>query len=197
MQTSRRCLYAFLTFNTATGLTHDVTHHHRRHVSSWVMWLCMLRPTTSPPTKSFPFFICHHRRTRRGVGGADDPRAWKNSGQTLFSGQAQVAQKSWVIKNISIQWKIPGQLCFSSQAQVAQKSWMIKNMYSVQWIQGTLCFSGQAQVAQNSWMLKVYSIEWKISGELCFPGQAQSCSKILNGKKYIQYSEQFQDKLCF
>ena len=28
-------------------------------------------------------------------------------------------------------------------------------------------------------------------------GQAQSCSKILNGKKYIQYSENFQGKLCF
>jgi len=31
----------------------------------------------------------------------------------------------------------------------------------------------------------------------CFSGQAQSCSKILNGKTYIQYSEQFQGKLCF
>jgi len=27
--------------------------------------------------------------------------------------------------------------------------------------------------------------------------EAQSCSKILNGKKYIQYSEKFQGKLCF
>ena len=33
-----------------------------------------------------------------------------NSGQLCFSGQAQVAQKSWMIKNIfSIQWTIPGQ----------------------------------------------------------------------------------------
>ena len=32
-----------------------------------------------------------HRRTRRG---AEDPSAWKISGQTLFSGQAQVARKS-------------------------------------------------------------------------------------------------------
>jgi len=34
-------------------------------------------------------------------------------------------------------------------------------------------------------------------GKLCFSGQAQSCPKILNGKKYIQYSENFQDKLYF
>jgi len=33
--------------------------------------------------------------------------------------------------------------------------------------------------------------------KLCFSGQAQSCSNILNGKKYIQYSEKFQGKLCF
>jgi len=33
-----------------------------------------------------------------------------NSGQLCFSGQAQVAQKSWIIKNtFSIQWKIAGQ----------------------------------------------------------------------------------------
>jgi len=31
----------------------------------------------------------------------------------------------------------------------------------------------------------------------CFLGQAQSCSNFLNGRKYIQYSEKFQGKLCF
>jgi len=34
-------------------------------------------------------------------------------------------------------------------------------------------------------------------GKLCFSRRAQSCSKILNGEKYIQYSEIFQGKLCF
>jgi len=53
---------------------------------------------------------------------------WKTSGQTLFSGEALVAQKSWMIKYTSIQWKIPGQLCFSGQAQ---KSWTVKKF----WIQ--------------------------------------------------------------
>ena len=36
-----------------------------------------------------------------------------------------------------------------------------------------------------------------IQGTLFFSGQAQSCSKILNGKKCIQYSEKFLVKLCF
>jgi len=31
-----------------------------------------------------------------GVGGAADPLSWKSSGQLCFSGQAQVAQKSWM-----------------------------------------------------------------------------------------------------
>ena len=72
----------------------------------------------------------------------------KNFRATVFSGQAQVAQKFWMQKVHSIQWNFSGPLCFSGQALVAQKSCMIK-IYSVLWIQGTLCFSGQAQVAQN------------------------------------------------
>jgi len=68
------------------------------------------------------------------------------------SGQAQVAQKSWMIKNISTQWKISGQLWFSGQTHVTQKSWMIKIIHSIHWIQGTLCLSWQAQIAQNSSM---------------------------------------------
>jgi len=33
-----------------------------------------------------------------GAVGAAAPTAWKISGQALFSGQAQVAQKSWMTK---------------------------------------------------------------------------------------------------
>ena len=78
----------------------------------------------------------------------------ENSGQTLFSGQTQVAQKSWMIKNVSTQWKFSGQLCFSGQAQVTQKSWMIKKIYiqTSENFHGKLCFSVQAQIVQNSWM---------------------------------------------
>jgi len=68
----------------------------------------------------------------------------------MLSGQAQVAQKSGMIKHIWIQWKISEQICFSEKAQVAQKSWMIKIMYSIQWeISEQLWFSEQAQVLKN------------------------------------------------
>jgi len=41
-------------------------------------------------------------------------------------------------------------------------------------------------------------MQWKISGQLCFFFQGKRrCSKILNSKKYIQYGEKFQGKLCF
>jgi len=48
-----------------------------------------------------------------------------------FSGQAQVAQNSWKIKNISIQWKIPGQILFFKASAGCSKFWMIKNVYSI------------------------------------------------------------------
>ena len=38
---------------------------------------------------------------------------------------------------------------FSGQTQVAQKSWMIKNTYSIEWIQGKLCFQGKRKMLKN------------------------------------------------
>ena len=112
-------------------------------------------------TSSYLFFplgnyTYKHRRTR---WGESSPPGLKICRVLSVFSQAQVAQKSWMIKNISMQWKISGQLCFSGQAQVAQNSWMTKNIYSIQLIQDTLCFSGQAQVAQKSWTVKIFSIE--------------------------------------
>jgi len=43
---------------------------------------------------------------------------------------------------------------------------------------------------------KKYIFNTVNSGHTLFSGQAQTCLKILDGKKYIQYSENFQDKLC-
>ena len=57
MQTSRRCLYAFLTCYRASCFTHNVTHHHHWRVSSWVIWLRMLRASTSLPKQPFALFI--------------------------------------------------------------------------------------------------------------------------------------------
>ena len=57
------------------------------------------------------------------------PYSEKFMGNSVFSGQAQVTQNSWIIKKYMFNAvKISGQLCFSGQAQVAQKSWMIKNI---------------------------------------------------------------------
>ena len=143
-----------------------------------------------------------------GSGGAASPPVWKLSGETLFSGQALVAQNSWMIKNISIQLKIPVQLCFPGKVQVAQRSWMIKIHiqysetfqgnsvfqgkrrslktsecknyihYSEQF-QGNSVSSGKAQVAHEPWMTKnTYSIQWRIPGQLCFSGQAQVAQNI-------------------
>ena len=65
-------------------------------------------------------------------------------------------------------------------------------------VPGQTLFSGQAQVAQKSWMIKnTYSIQWKNSRATLFFRASASCSKILNGKRYIRYSENFQGKLCF
>jgi len=45
-------------------------------------------------------------------GGGQPPLRLEKFRQTLFSGQAQLAQKSCLIKNISIQGKILGQILF-------------------------------------------------------------------------------------
>jgi len=47
------CAVAHLRGNTA----HDITRHHHWRVSSWVMWLRMLRATTSLPKQPFAFFL--------------------------------------------------------------------------------------------------------------------------------------------
>jgi len=108
--------------------------------------------------------------------GVGRPPGWKIKGK-LFSRQGEVAQKSWKIKNISLQWRIFGQILFFRASAGCSKFWMIKNMYSMQWIQGTLCSSAQAQVAQKSWMQKLYSMQWKCSGKALFLEQAQVYQK--------------------
>ena len=51
------CLYAILTCNRASCFTRDITCHHHWCVSSWVMWVCMLRTTTSLLKQPFALFI--------------------------------------------------------------------------------------------------------------------------------------------
>jgi len=96
-------------------------------------------------------------RTRWGGGR---PPGLKNLGQTPFSGQAQVAQKSWKIKNISIQWKISGQILFFRASAGRSKFWMIKNIYSI------------IGVRSGGLGGPVAPLSWKISGQTLFSGQA-------------------------
>jgi len=120
-------------------------------------------------------------------------------GQLCFSGQALVAQKSWMIeKACSIQCKISGHpLFFRASACTLLKTPECKKYipYSKK-LQDTLCFSRQAQVTQKFWMQKVLSTQRKIYEQLCFPGQAQVAQ---NSWMYNVYSIQWKipRQLCF
>ena len=81
--------------------------------------------------------------------------------------------------------------CFSGQAQVAQKSWKIKNIWQQWKIQGKLCFSGQAQVGQESWMTKSIFNTWKNFREISVFRASGICSKILKNNKYCSTVKNF------
>jgi len=138
-----------------------------------------------------------HRRTRRGVREGAPP-GLKNFGQTLFSGQAQVAQKSRMVQNISVPRKISGHTLFFRASASCSISLNVKSifstaknfrasancskilnvksrLYSIQpKILGQTLLFGQEQVAQKSWMINnIHSIQWKISGQLFFRANAE------------------------
>ena len=77
----------------------------------------------------------------------------KNSRATLFSGQAQVAQKSWMSKVYSIQWKISGYTLFFRESTGCSKILNVKNIFNTVNL-GQLFFQGKRKVAQNSWLVK-------------------------------------------
>ena len=124
-----------------------------------------------------------------------DPIEWIQG--KLFSGQAQVAQKSWMIKNISKEWKTSGQLCFSGQAQWGCSKILNDKIISIQWkFQGNSVFQGKRKMfkipecksilnaVKNFWAnsvfegkrkllknpewWKIHSIQWKISLQTLF-----------------------------
>ena len=80
-----------------------------------------------------------------------------NSGQTLFSGQAQVAQKSWMIKTFPYIEKLQGSSVFQGKRKLLKNpEW--KMYFNTVKIFKAILFSGQAQVAQQFWMIKnIYS----------------------------------------
>ena len=127
-------------------------------------------------------------------GGAGEGRPTpylKISGQTLFSGQAQVAQKSRKIKNISIQWKISRQILFFRASAGCSKVWRIKNIYSIQWIQCTFFFRESTSCSKNLNAKTIFDAV-KYFRKTLFSERAQVPQNLL-----FQCSENFQGKLCF
>ena len=117
-------------------------------------------------------------------------------GKLCFSGQVQVAQKSWMKKVYSIYGEnFLGQHCFSGIAQSCSKILNEKHIFNTVDSGQTLFLRESAKLLRNPEWSKTY-IQCSEFEAHCFSGRA-SCSKILNGKNYIQYSENFQGKLCF
>jgi len=128
-------------------------------------------------------------------------------GKLCFSGQAQLAQKSLMIKNTySIHWKFQGNSVFQGKRNLLKtpenKKYIFstvnlghpllfrasatcskilndkKYIFNTVKIPGQLCFSVQAKLAQKSWMIKnTYSIQWKFQGKLCLSGQVLFAQK--------------------
>ena len=97
-------------------------------------------------------------------------------------------------KCISIQWKISGQLCFSGQAQVAQKSWMIKNIFntvenftansvfqgkvkkfSIRYIQPVQAITAKFLVRENTTRKELHPLELtsKVTTEFAYNGHCR------------------------
>jgi len=77
-----------------------------------------------------------------------------------------------------------GQTLFSGQAQVAHKSWMIKHINTVKDIRATRVFPGTCKSLKNPLCWKIYFQHSEFRANLVFKARG-ICSKILNYKKYI------------
>ena len=130
-----------------------------------------------------------------------------NSGQTLFSGKAQVAQKSWMIKDIYSKQRIQCNSCFQGKRKLLKNLewWKYFNTVkhfratlffrasascskilndkniSIQWIQGKPCFQGKRKLLKNPEWQKYFNTVKHFRANPAFRASA-SCSKILNDK---------------
>ena len=102
-------------------------------------------------------------RTRQGVGEGGIPLGLKISGQTLFSGQAQVAQKSWKDK---------------------------KYFNTVKKFRANSVFQGKSRLFKIL-IDKKYIFNTVNSGHTLFFRSSTSCSKVLKGKKYFNTVKSF------
>jgi len=85
--------------------------------------------------------------------------AWKISGQTLFSGQANVAQKSWIIKTYIQYSEFKAHSVFQGKTKLLKNPECKKCIQYCEKFQGKICISGHAQVAQQSWTVKKASMQ--------------------------------------
>jgi len=119
----------------------------------------------------------------------------KFQGNSVFSGQAQVTQKSWMIKNTYlIQWKFQGNSVFQGKRNLV-KILNVKSMFHTVDNSGqTLFFRASASCSKIPNDKKYFNAVKNFRATLFFRAST-SCSKILNNKKYIQYRKKFQGKL--
>ena len=118
----------------------------------------------------------------------------KNFTATLFFRASASCSKLLNVKVYSIQWKISGQLCFSGQSQVAQKSWMVKNIFitvenftvnsvfqgkvkkfSIQYIQPVKAFTLKFLVLENTTRKELHPLELtsKVTTEVVYDGASR------------------------
>ena len=83
--------------------------HQSANIRPAVVWEACKRKSQSS--------TCPRSIGVRGGGGAP-PRAWKISGQTLFSGQALVAQKSWMTKIFKYSENFQGNSVFQDKRKL-------------------------------------------------------------------------------
>ena len=118
-----------------------------------------------------------------------------NSGQTLYSGQAQVAQKSCMIKKIFNTVKnFRAHSVFQGKLLKTPECKSILNTVKI--FRATLFFRASASCSKIL-NVKVYSIQWKISGQTLFFRASASCSKSWMVKNRFNTVENFTTNFVF
>ena len=111
----------------------------------------------------------------------------KNSrANSVSQGKRKLFKKSECKKYIPYSEIFQGKLCFSGQALVAQKSWMIKYIsITVKNPRATLFFRTSASYSKLLYDKKYIFNTVKISGQTLVFRASASCSKFLNDKIYL------------
>ena len=111
-----------------------------------------------------------------------------NSGQTLFSGQAQVAQKSWMIKKYFNSVKNSRATVFRASASCS-KILNVKNIFNtVKNCRATLFFRASASCSKILNVKSIFDTVKIFRAHSVFQGK-RKLLKNPECKKYIQYSE--------